>query len=78
MGEVVLFLLGANFWNMLGASPMGSMINLPVTLVMISGLKEALDILESEIAFVQTASLHGVPNKSLSCICFHMESSEQS
>ena len=66
MGEVVLFLLGANFWNMLGASPMGSMINLPVTLVMISGLKEALDILESEIAFVQTASLHGVPKKNLS------------
>ena len=24
MGEVVFFLLGANFWNMLGASPMGS------------------------------------------------------
>ena len=66
MGEVVFFLLGANFWNMLGASPMGSMINLPVTLVMISGLKEALDILESEIAFVQTASLHGVQKKSLS------------
>ena len=66
MGEVVFFLLGANFWNMLGASPMGSMTNLPVTLVMISGLKEALDILESEIAFVQTASLHGVQNKSLS------------
>ena len=29
----------------------------------LSGLKEALDILESEIAFVQTASLHGVPKK---------------
>ena len=63
MGKVVFCLLGGNVWNMLGASPMGSMINLPVTLVMISGLKEALDILESEIAFVQTASLHGVPKK---------------
>ena len=29
-------------------------------LVMINGLKEALDILESEIALVQTAYLRGV------------------
>ena len=30
MGEVWLFLLGVNFWNVLGAGLMGSMINLPV------------------------------------------------
>ncbi len=30
MGEVRLFLLGANFWYVLGAGLMGSMINLPV------------------------------------------------
>merc|ERR1712169_144669 len=29
-GEVWLFLLGVNFWNVLGAGLMGSMINLPV------------------------------------------------
>ena len=30
MGEVWLFLLGVNFWNVLGAGLMGSMTNLPV------------------------------------------------
>ncbi len=30
MGEVWLFLLGVNFWNVLGAGLMGSMINLPM------------------------------------------------
>ena len=30
MGEVWLFLLGVNFWNVLGAGLMGPMINLPV------------------------------------------------
>ena len=39
-------------------------------LVMINGLKEALDILESEIALVQTAYLRGVRKHALVDSCF--------